>query len=160
VDDHEAIHTGVRALLATEPRWEVCGEAADGERALGECVRLVPNVVILDLSLPVMNGFDVAEEIRRVAPSTKIVLFSMHQIPTAARTVGADAFVAKSSGNAVGRACGCRGTLFKSGQVDRVQKSRRAIDIFSCSTVLPIRSGSACHVLPSGCRGKLSDIRS
>lgn len=98
VDDHEVVRMAVRILLAGNPRWDVCGEAADGKRALCEVVRLVPDVVILDLSLPVMNGFEVATEIRRIAPSTKIVLFSVHEVPATARDLGIDAFVAKSSG--------------------------------------------------------------
>jgi DNA-binding NarL/FixJ family response regulator len=98
VDDHEIVRMGVRILLAGNPEWEVCGEAADGRQALREVVNLVPDVVILDLSLPVMNGFEVAKEIRRIAPSTKIVLFSIHEVPAIAHHVGIDAFVAKSSG--------------------------------------------------------------
>ena len=98
VDDHEIVRMGVRILLAGNPEWEVCGEAADGEQALREVVNLVPDVVILDLSLPVMNGFEVAQEIRRIAPSTKIVLFSIHEVPAIAQHIGIDAFVAKSSG--------------------------------------------------------------
>ena len=98
VDDHEIVRMGVRRLLAENPRWVVCGEAADGERGLQEFVRLSPDVVILDVSLPVKNGFEVAQEIRQIAPYTKIVFFSMHEIPATSRIVGGDAFVAKASG--------------------------------------------------------------
>jgi DNA-binding NarL/FixJ family response regulator len=98
VDDHEIVRIGVRRLLAGSPKYVVCGEAADGERALQEFVRLTPDVVILDVSLPIKNGFEVAQEIRQIAPSTKIVFFSMHEIPATSRIVGADAFVAKASG--------------------------------------------------------------
>jgi len=89
---------GVRILLGENPKWEVCGEATDGEQALREFIKLVPDVVILDLSMPVLNGFEVAQEIRRIAPSTKIVLFSIHEVPATAQYIGIDAFVAKSSG--------------------------------------------------------------
>ena len=54
----------------------------------------------VDLSLPVKNGFDVAAGMRQIAPPTKIVFLSMHEIPATAEIVGADAFVSKSSGNA------------------------------------------------------------
>jgi DNA-binding NarL/FixJ family response regulator len=98
VDDHEIVRIGVRRLLAGNPRWLVCGEAADGEHALQECEKLQPDVVILDVSLPLRNGFEVAQQIRQMAPSTKIVFFSMHEIPATTKIVGADAFVAKTSG--------------------------------------------------------------
>lgn len=96
-DDHEIVRMGVRTLLAGYPHLEVCGEAADGRDTLEKVVELVPDLVILDLSMPGMNGFEAATEIRRIAPSTKIVFFSMHDIPDTARTVGADAFVLKSA---------------------------------------------------------------
>src|ERR1700733_4024702 len=98
VDDHPLVRMGVRLLLAKDPKWEVCGEAEDGDQALREIANLVPDVVILDISLPVINGFEVAQRIRRIAPSTKIVIFSMHDIPSTARDIGVDAFVAKSAG--------------------------------------------------------------
>jgi DNA-binding NarL/FixJ family response regulator len=98
VDDHPIVRIGVRTLLAANPKWEVCGGAADGEQALREITKLVPDVVILDLSLPGMNGFEVAKEIRRIAPYTKIVFFTMHDVPATALEVGADGFVLKSAG--------------------------------------------------------------
>ena len=98
VDDHPVIRLGVRTLLAGNPNWAVCGEAADGEHAIQEFVKLLPDVVILDLSLPIKNGFEVAQEIRRIAPSTKIVFFTMHEIPAITKIVGADGFVAKTAG--------------------------------------------------------------
>ena len=98
VDDHPVVRMGIRFLLTGDPKWEVCGEAADGEQALREIVKRVPDIVILDISLPVINGFEVTQEIRRIAPSTKIVLFSIHDVPATAREVGADGFVLKSSG--------------------------------------------------------------
>ena len=88
---------GVRILLANLPQWEICGEAADGAETILKVKELAPDIVILDLSMPIMNGFAAAAEIRRVAPDTKIVLFSMHETPTTARAVGADAFVTKAS---------------------------------------------------------------
>jgi DNA-binding NarL/FixJ family response regulator len=98
VDDHPVVRMGVRLLLTGNPKWEICGEAADGEQALRAIANQVPDVVILDISLPVMNGFEVAQKIRLLAPSTRIVLFSIHDVPATARDIGVDAFVAKSSG--------------------------------------------------------------
>lgn len=88
---------GVRTLISGHPEWKICGEASNGRQALQKVSELRPDVVILDLTMPVMNGFEAAEHIHRIAPATKIIFFSMHEMPTTARTVGADAFVAKSS---------------------------------------------------------------
>lgn len=98
VDDHAVVRVGVKVLLSANPKWEVCGEAADGWHALREIVKLAPDVVILDVSMPVMNGFEVVQEIRRIAPATKVVLFSIHDVAATALQVGADGFVLKSSG--------------------------------------------------------------
>ena len=97
MDDNEVVRMGVRVLLSDRTQWEVCGEAANGMDAIEKVLELSPDVVILDLIMPVMSGFETAERIRRITPSTKIVFFSIHAIPTAARLVGADAFVSKSS---------------------------------------------------------------
>jgi DNA-binding NarL/FixJ family response regulator len=96
-DDHEIVRMGVRILLSDRDQWEVCGEAKDGAEALEKVMELSPDVVVLDLSMPVMGGFDTAKRIRHLSPSTRIVFFSIHETPTTARLVGADAFVSKSS---------------------------------------------------------------
>ena len=88
---------GVRNLLSDENQWDICGEAKDGAEALAKVMELSPDAVILDLMMPAMSGFDTAKRIRQVAPSTRIVFFSIHDTPTTARLVGADAFVSKAS---------------------------------------------------------------
>lgn len=88
---------GVRILFSGNDQWEICGEARDGAEAIAKVMELAPDVVILDLTMPVMSGFDTAKQIRRIAPLTRIIFFSMHETPTTARLVGADAFVSKSS---------------------------------------------------------------
>ena len=97
VDDHEIVRIGVRILLSNRNLWEICGEAQDGPEAIEKVRALSPDVVILDLTMPLMSGLDVAKRIRQIAPATKIIFFSIHEMPTTARLVGADAFVAKSS---------------------------------------------------------------
>jgi DNA-binding NarL/FixJ family response regulator len=97
VDDHEVVRMGVRMLLAGDPRWEVCGEAANGYQAFEKIMELSPDVVILDLSMPQLSGFEVAAAVRRVLPSIKIIFFSMLETPITAQTVGGDTFVAKSN---------------------------------------------------------------
>jgi DNA-binding NarL/FixJ family response regulator len=97
VDDHEVVRSGVRKLFTNSGSLMVCGEAKDGMEAIRMVPELAPDVVILDLSMPGMNGFETAEKIRLIAPSIRIVFFSIHEIPATARWVGADAFVSKSS---------------------------------------------------------------
>src|ERR1700692_834884 len=96
VDDHEVVRKGVRMLFANNDSIEVCGEAQNGMEAIRMVPELSPDVVILDLSMPGMNGFETAAKMRLIAPSTKIVFFSAHEIPNTARWAGADAFVSKS----------------------------------------------------------------
>jgi DNA-binding NarL/FixJ family response regulator len=96
-DDNEVVRLGVRALLNPNRDWEICGDAATGREAITKVWELSPDVIILDLSMPVMNGFEAAAEIRRIAPSIKIVFLSVHDVPATARAVGGDAFVSKTS---------------------------------------------------------------
>jgi DNA-binding NarL/FixJ family response regulator len=99
VDDHEIVRMGIRTLFAQRPDWLICGEANDGRGALAEVVSMNPDVVILDLLLQGdLSGFGTAAQIREIAPSTKIIFFSLHEVPTTARMAGADAFVSKATG--------------------------------------------------------------
>lgn len=89
----------LRSLLASY-ELEICGEAENGQQAVDQVRELYPDIVVLDISMPVMDGLRATMEIRRVTPSTKIVLFSVHDGPqakTAARMVGADALVSKAA---------------------------------------------------------------
>jgi len=97
VDDHEIVRMAMRTLFAKNDLFEVCGEAQNGPEAIRMVPELSPDLVILDLSMPGMNGFETAVKIRQIAPLIRIVLFSVHEIPTTARWAGADAFVSKSS---------------------------------------------------------------
>jgi DNA-binding NarL/FixJ family response regulator len=98
VDDHDVVRLGLATALKSRPSWEICGEAANAANAITKVKQLHPDVVVLDIVLPGMTGFDAATEIRRVAPETKIVLFSIHDVPATARLCGADGFVCKASG--------------------------------------------------------------
>jgi DNA-binding NarL/FixJ family response regulator len=97
VDDHEIVRKGVRTVFANNDSFEVCGEAQNGMEAIRMVGELSPDVVILDLSMPGMNGFETAAKIRQIAPSIKIIFFTLHEIPDSAWWVGADACVSKSS---------------------------------------------------------------
>jgi DNA-binding NarL/FixJ family response regulator len=100
VDDHEVVRRGVKTLLTGINGWDICGEAQNGEEAVQKVLDLKPDLVILDISMPVMNGFEAARQIRRLAPDTKIVIFSMHdsaQIAQQAKEAGAHACLVKAA---------------------------------------------------------------
>ena len=116
VDDHEIVRKGVRKLFANNDSREVCGEAQNGLEAIRMVRDQSPDVVILDLSMPGMNGFETAARIRQIAPSIRIIFFTVHEIPASAWWVGADACVSKSSNQeeltlAVNRVLRMRGNL-------------------------------------------------
>jgi DNA-binding NarL/FixJ family response regulator len=99
-DDHEIVRRGIRSLLEGQAAWEICGEAANGQEAVVKVAQLSPDVVVLDLSMPILNGLEAAREIRRVAPKTKIIIFSMFDSPHIVREAlhaGADAYLAKTA---------------------------------------------------------------
>jgi DNA-binding NarL/FixJ family response regulator len=77
-DDHPLIRSGLRALLARESDFEVVGEAADGYQALELVEQLKPDVVMLDVSMPRLNGIDVAQKISEKIPSTRVIIVSIH----------------------------------------------------------------------------------
>jgi DNA-binding NarL/FixJ family response regulator len=77
-DDHPLIRSGLRALLGREKEFEVVGEAADGYQALELVEQLKPDVVMLDVSMPRLNGIDVAKKISETTPSTRIIIVSIH----------------------------------------------------------------------------------
>jgi DNA-binding NarL/FixJ family response regulator len=76
-DDHTLVRQGLRALLERQA-IEVVGEASDGREAIELCERLHPDVAVLDVSMPLLNGIDAAQEISRSHPRTKVVLLTMH----------------------------------------------------------------------------------
>ena len=99
VDDHVVVRHGLRALLASQPDVEVCGEASTGTEALEMVRRDKPDLVLLDLTLPEMNGLDVMEAVREESPSTEILVLTMHFSDELAREVlrgGALGYVLKT----------------------------------------------------------------
>lgn len=77
-DDHELIRRGVRDVVESHPGWEVCGEAQDGKEALALAVAERPDVVVLDISLPVLNGLAVCRRLSQDMPSMAVLLYTMH----------------------------------------------------------------------------------
>jgi two-component system, NarL family, nitrate/nitrite response regulator NarL len=77
VDDYEHIRGMIRALLDAEEGWQVCGEAANGQAAIDQCVLLKPDLVILDIHMPVRNGLEAAREILLRFPSMLILILTI-----------------------------------------------------------------------------------
>jgi DNA-binding NarL/FixJ family response regulator len=100
VDDHQVFRQQVCTLLGSHLGFEVIGEAADGQEAVSRAEELQPDVVVLDISMPIRGGIEAAGRIRRVAPKSQIVFLSQHdsdQIAQTALATGALAYVTKSS---------------------------------------------------------------
>ena len=99
IDDHEVLRAGVRTLLERNPEIEVCGEASDGLEGVQKTVQLKPDLVILDIDMPVLDGFSTAREISKLSPSIPILLLSLHVAPNLiaiAKSSGASGYVAKN----------------------------------------------------------------
>lgn len=77
-DDHEVVRRGIRDTVLVQPGWEVVGEASDGESAFDLALELRPDIAILDVSLPRMNGVTLTRRLRQEVPEVSVLLFSMH----------------------------------------------------------------------------------
>ena len=99
VDDHAVVRRGVRSLLESHEGWEVCGEATTGRDAVEQSRRLRPDVVVMDLSLPELNGLDATRQILKDAPDTEVLVLTMHHSEELVRDVlqaGARGYVLKA----------------------------------------------------------------
>jgi DNA-binding NarL/FixJ family response regulator len=98
-DDSSSIRHLLRFFIEHNTDWLVCGEAENGQIAVEKVTELKPHAIILDLSMPVMNGLDAAREITRIAPTVQIVMFTMHiseQLRRDARAAGIQDVISKS----------------------------------------------------------------
>jgi len=101
VDDSYVIRHSLRGFIERSTDWQVCGEAENGKIALQKVTELRPNLVILDFSMPVMNGLETARQITRLAPKVAMVMFTMHvstQLRQDARAAGIREVISKSDG--------------------------------------------------------------
>lgn len=100
VDDHEIVREGITQLIArSRPEWLICGQASNGEQAIELVQALMPDVVILDISMPKVNGLQVAAKIAAMQLRCRVLMFTMHESERLARDVraaGAQGVVLKS----------------------------------------------------------------
>jgi two-component system response regulator NreC len=99
VDDHAFIRRGVQSILQSFPEWEVCGEAVDGNEAIRLAGELKPAVILMDVSMPGMNGIEATRIIRNAHPEVKIVLLTLHESPEVLKNgfrVGATGYLLKA----------------------------------------------------------------
>lgn len=88
-DDHEVVRHGLRDLIERHPGWEVCGEARDGREAVDQAARLKPDVAVVDMVMPVLDGVAATREICIVSPATEVLVFTMHELDDLAAAVAA-----------------------------------------------------------------------
>lgn len=98
-DDHEVVRQGVRRILQSRPEWEICGEAENGRQAVSLAQELNPDAVIMDISMPLMNGLEATREISRLNAKIPVLALTMHEsanVSESAKTAGARGLVMKS----------------------------------------------------------------
>jgi DNA-binding NarL/FixJ family response regulator len=100
VDDHEIVRRGMCALIASHPGWQVCGEAADGRTAVALAKTLQPDVIVMDLCMPELNGLEAARRILQQKRQIPILVLSMHESEQHVREIlgaGVRGYVLKST---------------------------------------------------------------
>jgi len=98
-DDHEVFRRGVRGVLEEQPGWQVVGEAGNGRQAVEMARELQPDVVVLDISMPELNGLDATRQIMQVSPGSEILILTLHDSEQLAEEVlkaGVRAYILKS----------------------------------------------------------------
>jgi DNA-binding NarL/FixJ family response regulator len=98
-DDHEIVREGLRTVIEQRPEWEICGEAANGREAVAKALALDPDIVILDISMPELNGLEAARQILKEAPKTEVLILTVHESENLVREVldaGARGYILKS----------------------------------------------------------------
>jgi len=99
-DDHTLVRQGIRKILEERRDWEIVAEAADGRQAVSQAIELQPNVAILDIGMPLLNGIDATRQIVRRSPGTHVLILSMHSneaYVTRALQAGATGYLLKDS---------------------------------------------------------------
>lgn len=143
-DDHEVVRRGVAAMLSAHPDLEVCSEAPNGREAVESAVQLQPDIVVMDLSMPEMNGLEATRQILRDNPKAQVLILTLHESEELIRqvlTAGARGYVLKSdvAGNLVAavRALQQRQLFFTSKIADVVMRG-----YLNNATVAPVPAAS------------------
>ena len=98
-DDHAIVRRGLRSLLETQPGWEVCAEASNGREAVEKAAQFKPDVAVIDIGMPELNGLEATRQIVAMHPQTEVLILTMHQSEEVVREVlhvGARGYVLKS----------------------------------------------------------------
>src|SRR5262245_56846561 len=98
--DHKVVRKGLRGTLEDYDGWQVCGEACDGRQAVELALELKPDVAVLDLAMPELNGIEATRQIKKALPQVEVLIFTMHdteEMILSAFEAGARAFVLKSN---------------------------------------------------------------
>jgi DNA-binding NarL/FixJ family response regulator len=99
-DDHPVVRRGLKNLLGRHPGWEVIDEAEDGVEAVEKASRLLPDIIVLDITMPKMNGLEACRRIRKTAPACEVLFLTQHDSPQMMREAieaGGRGYVVKSS---------------------------------------------------------------
>jgi len=100
VDDHEVVRKGVRSVLRARKNLQVCGEASNGQEAVLKALSLNPDLILMDVTMPVLDGLSATRQIKETLPQIPIIILSVHDGPEmihAAQAAGAQGFVTKSA---------------------------------------------------------------
>ena len=101
-DDHDVVRAGLRQLLLERKGWEVCGEATTGRQTVAMAVDTKPDVVVMDIAMPELNGLEASRQIRKSLPGTEIVMLTLHlsdQLAYEIIQAGVRGYVLKSDAN-------------------------------------------------------------
>ena len=102
-DDHDVVRMGVRLLLESQPGWTVCGEARTGREAVAKAIELRPDLIVLDVSMPELNGVEVTRQIRRSMPASILIvtMYDSERMARAAIEAGASGYLSKADAGQV-----------------------------------------------------------
>jgi DNA-binding NarL/FixJ family response regulator len=128
-DDHRMVREGFRLLLETQPDIKVIGEAGSGRDAVRQVAKLMPDVTLMDIAMPELNGIEATQQVRETCPSTKVIILSMY-----------------STSQHISRAfkAGARGYILKESAGDDVIKAVRMVHsgkVFLCSEISEVVVG-------------------